>query len=84
VKSGRGAPRLHSEWIAVSVSSAVMSFEHERLALNVADTDGARTDMALSDILRIPGGCEARIVPLAILSNAKSRAACTAGGQNAN
>jgi K+ transporter len=38
----------------------------------------------VADILRIPGGCEARIVPLAILSNAKSRAACTAGGQNAN
>ena len=31
----------------ISVSSAVMSFEHEGLALNVADTDEARTGMAL-------------------------------------
>jgi peptide chain release factor 3 len=43
----RGA-RVRSDWVAVerergiSVSSAVMSFEHEGLAFNLLDTPGTR------------------------------------------
>jgi hypothetical protein len=36
----------------------------------------------LADIPRIPDRCETRIVPSGVLSNAKSRTACAAGGQN--
>jgi hypothetical protein len=36
----------------------------------------------LTDIPRIPGRCEAMLVPSGVLSNGKSHGACTAGGQN--
>jgi len=53
VKARGDRRRARSDWMAIerergiSVSSAVMSFEHQGLALNVADTDEARTGMAL-------------------------------------
>jgi hypothetical protein len=46
------------------------------------DCRNLRRMTLLTDILPIPDRCEARIVPSGVLSNAKSGAACAAGGQN--
>jgi len=55
----RGARRVRSDWMAVerkrgiSVSSAVMSFEHQGLAFNLLDTPGHQ-DFSPLDFMGTP------------------------------
>jgi hypothetical protein len=64
-------------WAQAVPRSRAMS---DRMSMNICrDT---ATSAIWTDIPRIPGRCEAMLVPSGVLSNGKSHGACTAGGQN--